>query len=116
MQEMSIEKGETIWEDWETWTEREDRIREECGRVGETFYPESDWYIAERQAEDYARALDNSEKERECITRNQLPNTTQERQAELTGAKIANLNGIKRVKKKDAGEEKENPTRPGKKK
>ena len=54
-QEMSIEKGETIRADWETWSEREGRIQDECERSGEVYRRENDWNITDRQAEDYER-------------------------------------------------------------
>ena len=55
--EESIWRGDTMKEDWETSTERETRIQEECGKQGTTYYPEDDWSMAERLAEDEARAL-----------------------------------------------------------
>ena len=61
-QETSIENGETIQSDWETWSEREGRIKAECEKNDESFGPGNDWNIAERQAADYARALENAGK------------------------------------------------------
>ena len=67
MQEESIDKGETIEEDWEPWSEREARLKEEAEAKGEEFHPESDYDIGERQAADYERAKQKAamRKERE---------------------------------------------------
>ena len=74
IQEESIEKGETILSDWETFTEREDRIQKECGESGETYRAEDDWSIAERQAEDKRRSLGNAQ-----MRKTQYPPTAVER-------------------------------------
>ena len=58
IQDESVGKGETIDADWESWQEREDRIRRECEKSGEKFCLEDDWNIGERQAEDLRRAQD----------------------------------------------------------
>ena len=49
-------------EDWEPWAEREARLRRESEKNGETFQPENDWGMADRQAEDRVRAEENSAK------------------------------------------------------
>ena len=49
IQEDSIGRGETIAGDWETFTQREARIREECEKEGVTFNPEDDWSMPERE-------------------------------------------------------------------
>ena len=63
LHETSIDNGEIVRSDWETWSHREGRIRAECEKNDEPFYQEDDWNIAERQAADYARALENAEKD-----------------------------------------------------
>ena len=54
--EDSIRNGETIREGWGTFSERETRPNEECDKRGEEFFPEDDWAMPERQAEDKRRA------------------------------------------------------------
>ena len=61
----SIDKGETIQEDWEPWSEREARLKEEAEARGDKFYSESDYDIGERQAADYERAKQMAEKRKE---------------------------------------------------
>ena len=61
---MSIEKGETIQSDWETWEEREGRIKAACEKNDEKFDPANDCNMAERQGGDYARSLENAGKRR----------------------------------------------------
>ena len=64
-QEESIYKGETIHEDWEPWSEREARLKEEAEARGEEFHPESDYEIGERQSADYERAKQMAERRKE---------------------------------------------------
>ena len=46
--------------DWELWPDREARPKKECGGNGEPFYPENEWGISDRQADDRARAAENA--------------------------------------------------------
>ena len=66
LQEESIEKGETIESDWESFADGEDRLRRECEENEEKFYPEDDWAIAERQADDVRRAQDKAKYRKEA--------------------------------------------------
>ena len=43
LQEESIGQAETIESDWESFTDKEDRLRRECEENEETFYPGDDW-------------------------------------------------------------------------
>ena len=54
--EDSIRNGETIRKEWRTFSERETRLKEECEKRDEQFYPEDDWAMPERQEEDRRRA------------------------------------------------------------
>ena len=69
IQEESIEKGETILSDWETFTERGERIQKECAKSGETYHAEDDWSMPERQAEDIRRAQGNAKMRKRNIRR-----------------------------------------------
>ena len=53
--EDSIRKGEPVKEGFGTSTRRETRLKEECGKLDMTFYPEDDWEMPERQGEDQRR-------------------------------------------------------------
>ena len=66
--EASVRTVDTIREDWDTTSEREARIKEECEKNGEKFHPEDDWSMAERQRGDKARA-----EEKEAQRRKKLP-------------------------------------------
>ena len=57
-QKESVARGETIDADWETWKQREDRLKKECEMRGETFNQESDWDMDGRHADDIRRAHD----------------------------------------------------------
>ena len=67
--EESVEKGETIDTDWESWQEREDLIKRECEESGDRFRKEDDYNIVERQADDLRRAQDiaNYRKGKEAV-------------------------------------------------
>ena len=47
-------------EDWGPWDDREERLRKECGKRGETFRPEDDWGVEDRHADDRERAEANT--------------------------------------------------------
>ena len=55
-------KTQATWEEKTggPWAEREERLRKECGKRGATFRPEDDCGIADRQADDRARAEANA--------------------------------------------------------
>ena len=65
VREESIDKGETIHEDWEPWSGREARLKAEAEARGDEFHPESDYDIGERQAADYERAKQKAEMRKE---------------------------------------------------
>ena len=72
----SIKNGETI-RGLGNFSEREDRLRKECEKRGETFYPEDDYIVPERHAEDKARA-DAKAAQRKRATQNRISNRNQE--------------------------------------
>ena len=42
------------------WSDREARLKKECGENGELRYPENEWGVSDRQAYDGARAAENA--------------------------------------------------------
>ena len=96
--EESIKRGDAIKEDCETSDEREATIEKECEEHGITFYPEDDWSMPERLAEDERRAKAKAS-QRKRNTRNQQSRDDCNMD---NGRKSKYRNGTSR-KKKDGG-------------
>ena len=63
-------------EDWGTHAEREDRIRRECGKRNERYYPSDDWNAEHRQAGDRVREEERHQSERKSGKRGEEKGTT----------------------------------------
>ena len=74
----SIKTGETISEDWGTFSERDGRLGRECEKRVRPFYPEDDYIMRERQEDDKARALAMASK-RKGLPRTGRQNETKRR-------------------------------------
>ena len=88
--ETSIRTGETIKEEWDTFSER--GIRAEFEKGDEPFYPEDDWGMAERQSEDRGPA-DSKAEQRKKNTQNQPSKQNQEEDSGINMEPITGKHG-----------------------